>query len=125
MKTQWLIVTFVLMLVSGCQGITPVPANPALQPGQLLINPISVGSTTPKQIRNFKAFGQRYVGSLAPDPVCSVTTQRIVYETTGVNGEPASASAVLLIPFGEESRCQQPLDIVSYARGTYTKKTES
>jgi len=118
------IATVLLMFITGCTGISiaPVPANPSLQPGQLLLNPVSVGDITPDKIYNFKAFGQRYVGSLAPSPVCSVTTQRLVYETTGVNGEPASASAVLLLPFGDEPQCQQPLDIISYSRGTYTKK---
>ncbi|PPU92717.1 lipase family protein [Xanthomonas albilineans] len=52
---------------------------------------------------------------------CDVRVAEFTYATIGVNGEPATASGVLLIPGGEQ--CHGPFPLVSYDQGTETKRS--
>ncbi|KAB7767084.1 lipase family protein [Xanthomonas maliensis] len=52
---------------------------------------------------------------------CDVRVAEFTYATIGVDGEPATASAALLIPGGNQ--CTGPFPLVSYDQGTETKRS--
>lgn len=51
-------------------------------------------------------------------PVCSVDVYHLEYQTVGGAGEPATASAALMIPVGADAQCEDPHPIILYAHGT-------
>ncbi|MGC1330034.1 lipase family protein [Pseudomonas sp.] len=51
---------------------------------------------------------------------CGVRVVAVQYRTIGVKGEPADASAALVLPDG--SACQQPAPLLGWARGTETDR---
>lgn len=53
---------------------------------------------------------------------CDVTVIDLRYATVGVHGEPADASAVLLLPGGEPG-CGSGAPLLGWARGTETRRT--
>ncbi|WP_045728790.1 lipase family protein [Xanthomonas sp. GPE 39] len=52
---------------------------------------------------------------------CDVRVAKFTYSTIGVYGEPATASAVLLVPGGEQ--CRGPFPLVSYDQGTEIRRS--
>ncbi|APP00111.1 alpha/beta hydrolase [Xanthomonas perforans] len=58
----------------------------------------------------------------AEQPKCNVRVAEFTYATVGVEGEPATASGVLLVPDGE--RCVGPYPLLGWGRPTGTVRTE-
>ncbi|AOY64557.1 lipase [Xanthomonas phaseoli pv. phaseoli] len=58
----------------------------------------------------------------AEQPKCNVRVAEFTYATVGVEGEPATASGVLLIPDGE--RCAGPYPLLGWGRPTGTVRAE-
>ncbi|MGA1856486.1 lipase family protein [Azospirillum sp. 11R-A] len=56
-------------------------------------------------------------------PRCDVTLSRVTYATIGVHGEPATASAMLLLPGGPD--CGEPHELLGWAQGTQTRQDAS
>lgn len=56
-------------------------------------------------------------------PRCDVTLSRVTYATIGVHGEPATASAMLLLPGGPD--CGEPHELLGWAQGTQTRRDAS
>ncbi|QBG86336.1 alpha/beta hydrolase [Xanthomonas oryzae] len=59
-------------------------------------------------------------GSNAVEPNCDVRVVELTYSTVGVNGEPATASAALLVPSGK--RCQGPYPLLAWGHATETRR---
>lgn len=57
-----------------------------------------------------------YIGA----PRCDVRLVDLLYATVGVHGEPATASAMLLLPQGKD--CAGPYPLLGWARGTDTQR---
>lgn len=57
-----------------------------------------------------------YIGA----PRCDVRLVDLTYATRGVHGEPATASAMLLLPEGKN--CEGPYPLLGWARGTDTQR---
>lgn len=58
----------------------------------------------------------------AEQPRCNVRVAEFTYATVGVDGEPATASGVVLIPGGE--RCSGPYPLLGWGRSTATIRNE-
>ncbi|PPT99573.1 alpha/beta hydrolase [Xanthomonas arboricola pv. arracaciae] len=58
----------------------------------------------------------------AEQPRCNVRVAEFTYATVGVDGEPATASGVVLIPGGE--RCTGPYPLLGWGRSTATIRNE-
>ncbi|MGS0601448.1 lipase family protein [Xanthomonas oryzae pv. oryzicola] len=61
-------------------------------------------------------------GSQPEQPKCNVSVAEFTYATIGVEGEPATASGVLLIPGGE--RCSGPYPLLGWGRPTETVRAQ-
>jgi hypothetical protein len=58
------------------------------------------------------------VRELAGAPACGVTVQRYEYQTVGARDEAVRASAALMLPSGDDARCQGARPLLLYAHGT-------
>lgn len=68
------------------------------------------------------ALGALLPGEKASDlPTCDVRVAEFTYATVGVQGEPTTASGVLLVPGG--TRCKGPYPLLSWNQGTQPKRT--
>lgn len=79
-----------------------------------------VQSLTVKQLS--KGRGLSAAALFGGAPQCNVTLYSIVYDTIGVHGEAALASAAMYVP---GPRCKGPYPLVGYAHGTIFTKPES
>lgn len=66
--------------------------------------------------------GQQLLAA-AGTPACGVDFYYFEYWTVGAKGEPATASAALMVPTGAAAQCSGPRPIVLYAHGTTPDKT--
>lgn len=88
----------------------------AAQPGEVIDS--QVLKTFSAQAMNAGLGDQRsYIGAAR----CDVQLVDLTYATRGVHGEPATASAMLLLPEGEH--CAGPYPLLGWARGTDTQRS--
>src|SRR5690606_29015629 len=59
--------------------------------------------------------------AIAPD--CAIEVYHMEYQTAGARGEPASASAALMVPTGGGRGCTGPRPVLLYAHGTATLRS--
>jgi pimeloyl-ACP methyl ester carboxylesterase len=63
-----------------------------------------------------------FITDLGGPPQCDVVLYSITYETVGVSGEPANASAAFYVP---GAGCHGPFPLVGYSHGTTVVRSES
>lgn len=113
-----------LLLTPGCgggtgQAVSPPQLRSSARGALLQSPPVKVGSFSVSDLLSMVSdtqLGQQLL-KLAFNPTCSVDVYHMEYDTVGGRGEPATASAALMIPTGSDARCQGPRPIVMYAHG--------
>jgi len=102
-------------LISGCGGKS---GNPAASPrGNVIGVPTDAGTQSKAQLDTTTA-ALSLQGMTGPAK-CDVKVMQLNYQTPGVQpGEMTNASAALLIPSGADARCNGPLPLIAFARGT-------
>lgn len=113
----------VLLLILGLLAATPTGAVGASPPGTPQRGTVLKATT-------LKLYGRAGIeAGLGPRadfigrPSCDVKLLDLTYATVGVKGEPATASAMLLLPEGEG--CRGPHPLLGWGRGTEMKRTSS
>lgn len=74
------------------------------------------GANTPGTL----GYAEQVVTSLGGGPKCDAALYSMLYETVGVNGEPATASAAFFVPVG----CKGPYTLIGYGQGTNVVKAQ-
>src|SRR5579862_8807389 len=109
--------------IAGCSNsvttITPSsPAPPVIVRGK--IDALKRVTTITKAQMSAGVIGGLLSG-IGGLPECNVDLYSITYETIGVNGEPANASAAFFVP---DAGCKGPFPLVGYAHGTNAVKEQ-
>ncbi len=102
---------------------TAVAGNPfvaGLARGTLIGSATSIVTLAPADIDAATASTLQAIG-VAGKAKCSVKFVALNYNTIGVKGEAANASAVMLVPTGT-GICANPTGLVAYAKGTDVRK---
>lgn len=88
---------------------------------KLLADPVTTQTFTPTQLAEaVKEAGLS--GAVVKAPVCGVTVEYINHTTTGLKGEATNATGAVMIPTGDDPKCQGARPISLYAHGTTTDK---
>ncbi|WP_230661674.1 alpha/beta hydrolase family protein [Psychrobacter sp. I-STPA10] len=88
---------------------------------KLLTDPVVTQTFTATQLA--EAIANAGLSQAVPKaPVCGVTVEYINHTTTGLKGEATNATGALMIPTGEDPKCQGARPISLYAHGTTTEK---
>ncbi|MBV9344251.1 MAG: prolyl oligopeptidase family serine peptidase [Gammaproteobacteria bacterium] len=118
------------LLTAACGGggggsASPPPPQMPSGRGQLIQSPPSkAGSLSATELLAGLSSSQQgqVLLQFALAPTCSVDTYHVEYMTVGARGEPATASAALMIPTGSDPVCQGPHPVVLYAHGKRVDK---
>ncbi|NRR29234.1 prolyl oligopeptidase family serine peptidase [Oxalobacteraceae bacterium] len=62
---------------------------------------------------------------IAGEPHCSISVHTLRYQTAGAQAEPTDASAVVMVPSGDDPACGGPRPVLLYAHGTVLDKNFS
>ena len=111
--------------------ITPGPFAPSLVgpgPGPARGSVVSIKKVTVFTTRALSGahttgtlgFAEQVVTQLGGAPKCDVALYAILYNTVGIKGEPATASAAFFVPLG----CKGPYTLIGYGQGTNVVKAQ-
>jgi len=103
-----------LLIVLPCLSLTLVYAATPV-PGEVLSS-VTLKTFTVAAMDAELGDQRDYIGA----PRCDVRLIDLTYATLGVHGEPATASAMLLLPEGKT--CEGPYPLLGWARGTDTQR---
>jgi pimeloyl-ACP methyl ester carboxylesterase len=103
-----------LLIVLPCLSLTLVYAATPV-PGEVLSS-VTLKTFTLAAMDAELGDQRDYIGA----PRCDVRLIDLTYATLGVHGEPATASAMLLLPEGKT--CEGPYPLLGWARGTDTQR---
>ena len=88
---------------------------------KLLADPVVTQTFTATQLAS--AIEMAGLSTAVPKtPVCGVTVEYINHSTTGLKGEATNATGAVMIPTGDDPKCQGARPISLYAHGTTTDK---
>ena len=105
----------------GCGGgDKPAAGGPSPAPGTLLETSLRVSHTVP-DIEALRATSP-LAGSAEP-AACGVDILHIVYSTLDPQGQPATASAAVMVPTGAGASCSGARPLLLYAHGTTVLKS--
>lgn len=112
------------ILLSGCgddeyRVSTDAPIK--ISDATLLDEPVVTQTFTAEQLKAAVAAAD-LSDMVAQEPVCGITVEYINHTTTGLKGEATNATAAVILPNGEDSRCQGQRPITLYAHGTTPAK---
>jgi len=125
MRAQRFLIAAALVLVAACSNsvtspVVPVPSPaPAVQRGKIDAM-FQVGILTKTTMTTGR--GLTVAAGLGGPLQCDVSLYSIVYDTIGVHGEPAKASAAFYVP---RTGCKGPFPMVGYSHGTLSIKRQS
>ncbi|MDQ1091272.1 pimeloyl-ACP methyl ester carboxylesterase [Xanthomonas sacchari] len=103
-----------LSLIGVAGALLPLAATAAPARGTVLNSNVLTSYTR-------QAIGTLLANDQSPDQAkCDVRVAEFTYATIGVDGEPTTASAALLVPGG--SQCPGPFPLVSYNQGTESQR---
>lgn len=106
-----------LLALPAAATLLAACGDSALPRGTLLENPATITTLTVAQID--AATASSGLQALSGKAKCDVKVVSLFYSTSGVNGEEANASGVLLSPSGT---CTTAAPLVAYAKGTDVQK---
>jgi predicted esterase len=116
----------IALTLAGCSSssVTTVPRQPSVAPFAATqrgkIDRLFFVTTIGKARMSAGLFG-KVISELGGPPKCTVKLFGIKYETVGVAGEPANASAAFFVP---QPPCKPPFPLVGYAHGTNPVKEQ-
>jgi len=130
MKLRAIAFSAAAVLIAGCAsstlglqpstGVAPMALPAAATARGAILSLKSAGTITEAQMTHGEILG--VVTELSGPPKCDVRLYSVVYETIGVRGEPANASAAFMVPGAQCGKGPYPL--VGYAHGTNLAKNQ-